>query len=66
MDLRMNSYRIMKTNVGWGVFRTGSVKPLAEAPTKDGLVKMAAPLIAGKPASVKVDNENGTFQELRF
>lgn len=42
------------------------MRPLAEAPTKEGLVKMAAPFIAGKAASVKVHNENGTFQELRF
>ncbi|WP_443200824.1 DUF2188 domain-containing protein [Pseudomonas sp. Ag1] len=62
----MNSYRIVKTKIGWGLFRAGSVKPLAEADTKDGLVKIAAPLIAGKAASVKIHNENGTFQELRF
>lgn len=62
----MNSYRIIKTKVGWGLFRSGSMRPLAEAPTKEGLVKMAAPFIVGKAASVKVHNENGTFQELRF
>lgn len=62
----MNSYRIIKTKVGWGLFRSGSMRPLAEASTKEGLVKMAASLIAGKAASVKVHNENGTFQELRF
>lgn len=62
----MNSYTIIKTKVGWGLFRSGSMRPLAEAPTKEGLVKMAAPLIAGRAASVKVHNENGTFQELRF
>lgn len=62
----MNSYKIIKTKMGWGFFRSGSVKPLAEAPTKEGLVKMAAPLIEGKSASVKVHNENGTVQELRF
>ena len=62
----MNSYRIMKTKIGWGLFRNGSVKPLAEASTKDRLVKMTPPLIAGKAASVKIQNENGTFQELRF
>lgn len=62
----MNSYRIMKTKVGWGLFRTGSVKLLAEASTKEGLMRMTAPLIVGKAASVKVHNENGTFQELRF
>jgi len=66
MDAVMNSYRILRTKFGWGLFRTGSVKPLAEAQTKEGLVKMTAPLIAGKAASVKVHNENGSFQELRF
>lgn len=62
----MNSYRIMKTEMGWGLFKNGSVKPSAEALTKEGLVKMTASLIAGKAASVKVHNENGSFQELRF
>ncbi|OIN46012.1 hypothetical protein SAMN04515675_6100 [Pseudomonas costantinii] len=62
----MNSYRIMKTKDGWGLFRTGSVKPLAAASTKDGLVALATPFIAGAAASVRVHNENGTFQELRF
>lgn len=62
----MNSYRIMKTKDGWGLFRAGSVKPLAVASSKEGLVELAAPLIAGAAASVRVHNENGTFQELRF
>lgn len=62
----MNSYRIMKTKMGWGLFRNGSVKPCAEAFTKEGLVKVTTLLITGKAASVKVHNENGTFQELRF
>ncbi len=62
----MNSYRIVKTKIGWGLFRAGSSKPLAEADTKEGLVKTATPLIAGKVASVKVYNENGTFQDLTF
>ncbi|WP_408003993.1 DUF2188 domain-containing protein [Pseudomonas costantinii] len=56
----------MKTKDGWGLFRTGSVKPLAAASTKDGLVALATPFIAGAAASVRVHNENGTFQELRF
>ncbi|MDF3188062.1 hypothetical protein [Pseudomonas paracarnis] len=62
----MNSYRILKTTVGWGLFRAGSFKPLAEAPTKEGVVKLTVPLIQGKASSVKVLNENGAFQELRF
>ncbi|WP_445262379.1 DUF2188 domain-containing protein [Pseudomonas sp. EA_15y_Pfl1_P102] len=62
----MNSYKIIKTKIGWGLFRSGSVKPLAEASTKKGLVEAAVPLLAGKASSVKVHNENGTFQELRF
>ncbi|WP_419178095.1 DUF2188 domain-containing protein [Pseudomonas syringae] len=62
----MNSYRIMKSKIGWALFKNGSVKPSAEAPTKEGLVKVTASLIAGKAASVKVHNENGSFQELRF
>ncbi|WP_421526449.1 DUF2188 domain-containing protein [Pseudomonas yamanorum] len=56
----------MKTKDCWGLFRAGSVKPLAVASTKKGLVELAAPLIAGAAASVRVHNENGTFQELRF
>lgn len=62
----MNSYRIMKTEMGWGLFKNGSVKASAEALTKKGLMKMTVTLIAGKAASVKVHNDNGSLQELRF
>lgn len=62
----MNAFRILKTKMGWSLFRNGSVKPLAECPTKDGILEMMPPLIGGKAASIKVQNENGTFSELRF
>lgn len=62
----MNSYRILKTKVGWGLFKAGSVKPLAVALTKEGLMVLAEQFITGKSASVKIQSENGAFQELRF
>lgn len=62
----MDSYKIVRTEMGWGLFRSGSTRPVAEASTKEELVMAVAALVAGKAASVRVHNENGTFEEMRF
>ncbi|WP_197089047.1 DUF2188 domain-containing protein [Pseudomonas veronii] len=62
----MNTYRIERTSTGWAMFRARNTRPTIEAFTKEELITMAAELLAGKNASIRIKNTNGTFQELRL
>ncbi|NIL20105.1 DUF2188 domain-containing protein [Pseudomonas sp. AN3A02] len=62
----MNTYRIEKTSTGWALFQARRTRATIEARTKEELIKLAAEFLAGAKASVRIDNANGTFQELRF
>lgn len=62
----MQTYRIEETNTGWAMFQSRRTCPAIEAGTKEELLKKAAHLIAVKQASIRIENSNGTFQELRF
>ncbi|WP_218177280.1 hypothetical protein [Pseudomonas gingeri] len=62
----MVTYRIEKTSKGWAMFRTRKFRPVIEAETKEVLVKLAAQALVGTRVAVRIQNKNGTFQELRF
>jgi uncharacterized protein with von Willebrand factor type A (vWA) domain len=62
----MVTYRIEKTSKGWAMFRARKFRPVIEAETKEELVKLAAQALAGSRVAVRIQNKNGTFQELRF
>ena len=62
----MVTYRIEKTSKGWAMFRARKFRPVIEAETKEALVKLAAQGLAGSRVAVRIQNKNGTFQELRF
>lgn len=62
----MVTYRIEKTSKGWAMFRVRKFRPVAEAETKEELIKMAAQILAGSQVAVRVQSANGAFQELRL
>jgi len=62
----MQTYRIEETSTGWAMFQSRRTRPTIEAGTKEELLKKAAHLLAGKQASIRIENSNGKFQELRF
>lgn len=63
----MQVYRIEETKAGWALFKGRSMRPTLEAPSQEGLIKLAAPLLLKSGASVRITKPcGGGFQELRF
>lgn len=62
----MNVYMVMVTKTGWGLFKKGSSRPMIQDSCREVVLQEAKLLFTGSGVCIRLDNENGTFQELRL
>lgn len=62
----METYRIEKMPHYWGLFKGWSSRPMERAASQSEITLLASQILAGRKASIKISNLNGTFEEFRF